>query len=128
MFILSRFCVSSLRRGHANLLCIVPILTVAPKGLKAKQIFCFWRYTRELQGSLWQGTLQNIQKSKNFGGVPLHLQVFDEYDKTDFLLNVALHSNLRLSSLQKKKKKKKESLPSGIEPLTYRLTADRSAD
>ena len=29
----SRFCVSSLRRGHANLLCIVPILVdAAPKG------------------------------------------------------------------------------------------------
>ena len=28
----SRFCVSSLRRGHANLLCIVPILVyVLPK-------------------------------------------------------------------------------------------------
>ncbi len=28
----SRFCVSSLRRGHANLLCIVPILVyVQPK-------------------------------------------------------------------------------------------------
>lgn len=27
-------CVSSLRRGHANLLCIVPILTDAPKGNK----------------------------------------------------------------------------------------------
>ena len=25
----SRFCVSSLRRGHANLLCIVPILVYA---------------------------------------------------------------------------------------------------
>ena len=27
----SRFCVSSLRRGHANLLCIVPILTDDPR-------------------------------------------------------------------------------------------------
>uniref|UniRef100_T1KXM5 Uncharacterized protein n=1 Tax=Tetranychus urticae TaxID=32264 RepID=T1KXM5_TETUR len=26
----SRFCVSSLRRGHANLLCIVPILVYVP--------------------------------------------------------------------------------------------------
>ncbi len=26
----SRFCVSSLRRGHANLLCIVPILLYVP--------------------------------------------------------------------------------------------------
>ena len=37
----SRFCVSSLRRGHANLLCIVPILVyVLPKqvhSLKQKQ-------------------------------------------------------------------------------------------
>ena len=31
----SRFCVSSLRRGHANLLCIVPILVyVGPKPLR----------------------------------------------------------------------------------------------
>ena len=31
----SRFCVSSLRRGHANLLCIVPILVyVHPKADK----------------------------------------------------------------------------------------------
>ena len=33
----SRFCVSSLRRGHANLLCIVPILVyVAPKRLQRR--------------------------------------------------------------------------------------------
>jgi hypothetical protein len=32
MWYASRFCVSSLRRGHANLLCIVPILVyVLPK-------------------------------------------------------------------------------------------------
>ncbi len=30
----SRFCVSSLRRGHANLLCIVPILTDDPEGFR----------------------------------------------------------------------------------------------
>ena len=31
----SRFCVSSLRRGHANLLCIVPILVyVLPKQIR----------------------------------------------------------------------------------------------
>ena len=34
----SRFCVSSLRRGHANLLCIVPILVyVLPKQVHLKQ-------------------------------------------------------------------------------------------
>ena len=33
----SRFCVSSLRRGHANLLCIVPILVyVLPKQVQGK--------------------------------------------------------------------------------------------
>ena len=36
----SRFCVSSLRRGHANLLCIVPILVyVHPKMDTEKTIF-----------------------------------------------------------------------------------------
>ena len=36
----SRFCVSSLRRGHANLLCIVPILVyVLPKQDKNRQRF-----------------------------------------------------------------------------------------
>ena len=34
----SRFCVSSLRRGHANLLCIVPILVyVLPKQVQCQQ-------------------------------------------------------------------------------------------
>ena len=38
----SRFCVSSLRRGHANLLCIVPILVyVLPKQVHlAMENFC----------------------------------------------------------------------------------------
>ena len=36
----SRFCVSSLRRGHANLLCIVPILVyVLPKQVHQKELF-----------------------------------------------------------------------------------------
>jgi len=36
----SRFCVSSLRRGHANLLCIVPILVyVGPKPLRRQMKF-----------------------------------------------------------------------------------------
>ena len=36
----SRFCVSSLRRGHANLLCIVPILVYAhPKVDKVRNFF-----------------------------------------------------------------------------------------
>ena len=44
----SRFCVSSLRRGHANLLCIVPILVyVLPKqvqGKTAKKRSLEWYY------------------------------------------------------------------------------------
>ena len=37
----SRFCVSSLRRGHANLLCIVPILVyVLPKQVQGG--LCWW--------------------------------------------------------------------------------------
>ena len=36
----SRFCVSSLRRGHANLLCIVPILVYARPKVDNKLIFC----------------------------------------------------------------------------------------
>ena len=36
----SRFCVSSLRRGHANLLCIVPILVyVLPKQVHQEELF-----------------------------------------------------------------------------------------
>ena len=36
----SRFCVSSLRRGHANLLCIVPILVyVLPKQVQLFHTF-----------------------------------------------------------------------------------------
>jgi len=35
----SRFCVSSLRRGHANLLCIVPILVyVPPKRVRWREL------------------------------------------------------------------------------------------
>ena len=33
----SRICVSSLRRGHANLLCIVPILIYVPPKLSTNQ-------------------------------------------------------------------------------------------
>ena len=36
----SRFCVSSLRRGHANLLCIVPILTDDPRRESSTEKFC----------------------------------------------------------------------------------------
>ena len=40
----SRICVSSLRRGHANLLCIVPILVyVLPK--RARSFVSLGRYT-----------------------------------------------------------------------------------
>ena len=40
----SRFCVSSLRRGHANLLCIVPILVyVLPKQVQQfEEIWLLW--------------------------------------------------------------------------------------
>jgi len=46
----SRFCVSSLRRGHANLLCIVPILVyVLPKQVRFELETCpIWH------GSLWK--------------------------------------------------------------------------
>ena len=43
----SRFCVSSLRRGHANLLCIVPILVyVLPKQVRKFQHFFYEPYGR----------------------------------------------------------------------------------
>ena len=53
----SRFCVSSLRRGHANLLCIVPILVyVQPKlaHLKMKILtiyYATYTYTVALKGT-----------------------------------------------------------------------------
>ena len=52
----SRFCVSSLRRGHANLLCIVPILVY----VLAKQV-------------LWQSSMLAIFKRK------LKIQKFDQF-------------------------------------------------
>ena len=50
----SRFCVSSLRRGHANLLCIVPILVyVLPKQVQCQhQIQAGWLKLVDL-GVLW---------------------------------------------------------------------------
>jgi hypothetical protein len=39
----SRFCVSSLRRGHANLLCIVPILVYVPPK-RVQQLYPTTRY------------------------------------------------------------------------------------
>ena len=42
LFTLLDLCVSSLRRGHANLLCIVPILTDDPRR-ESKQV-CFAIY------------------------------------------------------------------------------------
>ena len=48
LFTLLDLCVSSLRRGHANLLCIVPILTDDPRresGDKAHQ-GCYDKNTR----------------------------------------------------------------------------------
>ena len=40
LFTLLDLCVSSLRRGHANLLCIVPILTDDPRR-ESNMIVCF---------------------------------------------------------------------------------------
>ena len=47
----SRFCVSSLRRGHANLLCIVPILVyVLPKQVQ-KSVEASSLYTKTISAS-----------------------------------------------------------------------------
>ena len=44
-------CVSSLRRGHANLLCIVPILTdVLFRGSVKTQTFCVFKQVHVLLG------------------------------------------------------------------------------
>ena len=40
LFTLLDLCVSSLRRGHANLLCIVPILTDDPRRESIVHVFC----------------------------------------------------------------------------------------
>ena len=51
----SRICVSSLRRGHANLLCIVPILVyVVPKQLQLN-LCTAWLYNTQI-GSMLQET------------------------------------------------------------------------
>ena len=42
----SRFCVSSLRRGHANLLCIVPILVPPITGKSVTSALSFGRLLR----------------------------------------------------------------------------------
>jgi hypothetical protein len=42
LFTLLDLCVSSLRRGHANLLCIVPILTDDPRR-ESEMELCFLR-------------------------------------------------------------------------------------
>jgi len=53
----SRFCVSSLRRGHANLLCIVPILVyVLPKQVQLKRSKTFL-----INGVLLQVYLREIK-------------------------------------------------------------------
>jgi hypothetical protein len=51
----SRFCVSSLRRGHANLLCIVPILVyVLPKQAHNYEIFhCTWSHKSLKGAQVW---------------------------------------------------------------------------
>ena len=53
----SRICVSSLRRGHANLLCIVPILVyVPPKRVQmCRQIMAAWCST----GTTYEETCQS---------------------------------------------------------------------
>ena len=53
----SRFCVSSLRRGHANLLCIVPILVyVFRMEYNSDRFFCAI-YTEELAVDLHRITI-----------------------------------------------------------------------
>ena len=42
LFTLLDLCVSSLRRGHANLLCIVPILTHDPR--RESYMLCIYIY------------------------------------------------------------------------------------
>ena len=50
LFTLLDLCVSSLRRGHANLLCIVPILTDDPRreSLRRYVVVCLFRISRIL--------------------------------------------------------------------------------
>ncbi|KAG8230341.1 hypothetical protein J437_LFUL000612 [Ladona fulva] len=48
----SRFCVSSLRRGHANLLCIVPILVYVPPKRQTQKM---WNASRFCVSSLRRG-------------------------------------------------------------------------
>ena len=55
LFTLLDLCVSSLRRGHANLLCIVPILTDDPRR-KSTMMSTFW-FADKL-GSTLMGPLQ----------------------------------------------------------------------
>jgi len=56
----SRFCVSSLRRGHANLLCIVPILVyVLPKQERSSSEFLPYLYCILAEKAL--GNFKDVQ-------------------------------------------------------------------
>jgi len=56
----SRICVSSLRRGHANLLCIVPILVyVLPKRAQSTYLRARHLLGRDLQGVIGHGGSQS---------------------------------------------------------------------
>ena len=50
MFTLLDLCVSSLRRGHANLLCVVPIFTDDPRRKSHNPIRCITQYSRVAEG------------------------------------------------------------------------------
>ena len=58
----SRFCVSSLRRGHANLLCIVPILVYAhPKVDKKSTSYpSIYRFGNTMALTYWNKSIVNI--------------------------------------------------------------------
>ncbi len=51
MFTLLDLCVSSLRRGHANLLCIVPILTDDPRRESSESL---WARCKPSRGQQWE--------------------------------------------------------------------------
>jgi len=61
----SRFCVSSLRRGHANLLCIVPILVYVPPN---KRVQGYWKLSVYME-RVYENTLIVVFKknTSNFG-------------------------------------------------------------
>ena len=74
----SRFCVSSLRRGHANLLCIVPILVyVLPKQVHSVKawktnIFCFISDKNCFDGGIGSLQIPDIIQGHPFSKIILH--------------------------------------------------------